>query len=161
MLLENAESLNIKLRIPTLARQINEDMIKHAVNLTHIAFRSGGKNLRRGRVTIFGSANSPSSACMFAQLIEQKGAKATIYDPTAKKDTKGIVKTSLNEAVEGTDCIVILSEIGQFDNAHLKKIKSLMRPPAIVVDLMGNLHALNSDTEGFIYTSLGKGIEKK
>ena len=53
LLLESAENLNAKLRLPALARQINEDMVKHAVNLTQNALRSGGKTLRRARVAVF------------------------------------------------------------------------------------------------------------
>lgn len=163
LLLEGAENLNAKLRMATLARQINEDMVKHAVNLTQEALRSAGKSLRRGRVAVLGSTNPAAATCMFAKLIEQKGAKVAIYDPTAKKEAKeaGLIKTSLNEAVEGADCIVTLSGQEQINHLHLKKLKSLMKSPPVVVDLVGKFDPGQVETEGFIYAGLGRGTEKK
>ena len=100
LLLEGAENLNAKLKLPALARQINEDMVKHAVNLTQDALRSCDKTLRRARVAILGPSN-PSATGIFVKLIEQKGAKVTVYDSIAKKEAldSGVVKTSLNETV--------------------------------------------------------------
>ena len=49
LLLEGADNLNVKLRLPNLARQINEEMVKHAVNLTQDALRRCNKTLRRAR----------------------------------------------------------------------------------------------------------------
>ncbi len=59
-LLESAENINAKLRLPALARQINEDMVKHAVNLTQDALRSCDKTLRRAKVAVLGTVNPPT-----------------------------------------------------------------------------------------------------
>jgi UDP-N-acetyl-D-mannosaminuronic acid dehydrogenase len=61
LLIENAEALNVKLRLPALARKINEDMVRHAVNLTKDALRSCGKTLRRARVALLGSAKTETT----------------------------------------------------------------------------------------------------
>lgn len=163
LLLEGAENLNAKLKIATLARQINEDMVKHAVNLTHEGLRSCGKTLRRGKVAVLGALNPPSDTGCFVKLLEQKGAKVTIYDPTAKKGTQDseVVKTSLNEAIEGADCLVVLSAKEQFNHLNLKKLKALMKSPSAVVDLVGKFEPTQVDTEGFIYRGLGRGFEQK
>ena len=163
LLLDSAENLNAKLRLPALARQINEDMVKHAVNLTQDALRSCGKTLRRGRVAVLGVANLESATGVFVKLIEQKGAKVSLYDPTAKKEpmSSRVIKPRLNEAVEGADCIVILSGQEQFYHLNLKKLKALMKTPAVVVDLVGKFDPAQVETEGFIYTGLGRGNDKK
>ncbi len=162
LLLEGAENLNVKLKLPTLARQINEDIVKHTVNLTQDALRNCGKTLRRGKVAVLGSANPTSATRIFVRLIEQKGAKVTIYDPSAKKAAvdEGSVKTGLSDAVEGADCIVLLSE-QPFSHVNLKKIKSLMNSPSVIVDLVGKLEPDLVETEGFIYAGLGRGTDKK
>ncbi len=162
LLLEGAENLNAKLRLPALARQINEDMVKHAVNLTHEALHSCGKALRRARVAVLGPSN-PEATGAFVKLIEQKGAKVTLYDPVAKKETLegGNVKTSLNETVEGADCIVVLSGQEQFNHLNLKKLKALMKSPSAVVDLAGKFEPRQVETEGFLYFGLGRGNDKK
>jgi nucleotide sugar dehydrogenase len=162
LLLEGAENLNVKLRLPALARQVNEEMVKHAVNLTQDALRSCGKTLRRGKTAVLGFSN-PATTDIFVKLIEQKGAKVTIYDPLAKKETpeSGIVKTSLNETVEGADCIIVLGGQEQFSRLNLKKLKSLMKPPPVVVDLAGKFDPKQVETEGFLYFGLGRGNDKK
>ena len=49
LLLESAENLNVKLRLLTLSRQINEDMVKHAVNLTQDALRRLRQNVEKSK----------------------------------------------------------------------------------------------------------------
>ena len=163
LLLDCAENLNVKLRMPSLARQINEDMIKHAVNLTQEALQSCGKTLRRCRVAVLGKVNRTSCIRAFIKMIEQKGAKVNIYDPTARKEPVdvGVLKTSLNEAVEGSDCIIVLSEHDQFNRLNLKKLKALMKTPSAVVDLVGKIDQGQIEKEGFIYFGLGRRFDKK
>ena len=162
LLLDSAENLNAKLRLPALARQINEDMVKHAVNLTQDALRSGGKPLRRAKVAVLGTANPTTATGVFVKMIEQKGAKPNLYDPVSKMGPQDwrVVKTSLNEAVEGTDCIVILTGQEQFKNLNLKKLKALMKAPAVIVDLIGIFEPQKVEAEGFIYLGLGRGTDK-
>ena len=163
LLLDGAENLNAKLRIPALARQINEDMVKHAVNLTQDALRGGGKPLRRAKVAVLGTANPTTATGVFVKMIELKGAKPTLYDPISKMGPQEwrVVKTSLNEAVEGTDCIVILTGQEQFKNLNLKKLKALMKTPSVIVDLIGIFEPQKVEAEGFIYRGLGRGTDKQ
>ena len=163
LLLDGAENLNAKLRLPALARQINEDMVKHAVNLTQDALREAGKPLRRAKVAVLGTANPTTATGVFVKMIEQKGAKPTLYDPISKMGPQEwrVVKTSLNEAVEGTDCIVILTGQEQFKNLNLKKLKALMKSPSVIVDLIGIFEPEKVEAEGFIYCGLGRGTDKK
>jgi nucleotide sugar dehydrogenase len=163
LLLDGAENLNAKLRLPALARQINEDMVKHAVNLTADALRGGGKPLRRAKVAVLGTANPNTATGIFVKMIELKGAKPTLYDPISKMGPQEwrVVKTSLNEAVEGTDCIVILTGQEQFKNLNLKKLKALMKSPSVIVDLIGIFEPERVEAEGFIYCGLGRGTDKK
>ena len=163
LLLDCAENLSVKLRLPALARQINEDMVKHAVNLTQEALQSLDKTLRRCRVAVLGKASRASTIGIFVKMIEQKGAKVYLYDPTAKKESidVGALKTSLNEAVEGADCIVVLSEQAQFNHLNLKKLKALMKTHSAVVDLVGEVDPGQVEKEGFKYFGLGRRIDKK
>jgi UDP-N-acetyl-D-mannosaminuronic acid dehydrogenase len=165
LLLESAENLNVKLRLPALARKINEDMVKHAVNLTKDTLRSCGKTLRRARVAVLGTAKPKTATAIFVKMLEKKGAKASLYDPLLSKNELvnrvHMLKKSLNEAVEGTDCIVILSERGQFKRLNLKKLRAVMKMPAAIVDLTGIIESKKVEKEGFIYRGLGRGAGKK
>jgi len=159
LLLESAENLNVQLRLPTLARQINEEMVKYAVNLTQDALRNCNKTLRRSRISLLGKVNPNTSAAVFVKLLLLRGAKVTLHDPVSKSDISdlGVAKSGLNEAVEGVDCIVILTGEEQFNRLNLRKLKALMKTPSVIVDLAGTLEPKAVEAEGFIYRGLGRG----
>jgi len=165
LLLESAENLNAKLRLPALARKINEDMVRHAVNLTKDTLRSCGKTLRRARVAVVGTAKPKTATVIFVKMLEKKGAKASLYDPLLSKkemvNMTRVLKRSLNEAVEGTDCLVILDEQSQFKRLNLKKLRAVMKMPAAIVDLTGIIDPHKVGKAGFIYRGLGRGEGKK
>jgi UDP-N-acetyl-D-mannosaminuronic acid dehydrogenase len=164
LLLDSAENLNAKIRLPMLARQINEEMIKHGLTLTSEAMRNIGKTLRRAQIALFGSVNQQPSTEQFAKMLVLKGAKVMVYDPAQSKpepsDSAGIVKKTLNEAVEGADCIVVLSGIEPFKRLNFKKLHSMMKSPAVIVDLVGAIDFQKAEAEGFIYQGLGRGLKK-
>ncbi len=165
LLLESAENLITKLRLPTLARQINEKMVRHGVNLAQDVLRSCGKTLRRARVALLGTAKPNTAAAIFVQMLEKKGAKTSLYDPSLSKDELAnmarVFKKSLNEAAEGADCIVILSEQDQFKRLNLKRLRAVMKTPAAIVDLTGMIEPQKVEKEGFIYRGLGRGAGRK
>jgi nucleotide sugar dehydrogenase len=164
-LLENAENLNLKLKLPEAARQINEDMVRHAANLTQDALRSCGRTLRRARITVLGVTGPRTAGYAFSKMLEAKGAKISVYDPFFAKnepiDTSSPLKRSISEAVEGSDCIVILTGQEQFKRLNLKKLHAMMRAPAAIVDLAGILEPRKVEEESFAYRGLGRGVGKK
>ncbi len=165
LLLESAENLNAKLRLTALARQINEEMVKHVVNLMQDTLRSCGKTLRRARVAVLGTVGPRTMAWSLVKLLEAKGAKISIYDPLlAKNEPSEMARTfkrSLNEAVESTDCVVVLAGNDQFTRLNMKNLRAVMKMPAAIVDLSGKIEAQKVEKEGFIYRGLGRGVEKK
>lgn len=165
MLLENSENLNAKLRLPSLVRQVNEDMVRHAVNLTQEALRSIEKPLRRAKVALLGASLDPGTGHLaFVDMLEAKGAKVTLYDPYspgADQVDRLAVKKTLNEATEGTDCVIVLSDQEQLKRLNLKKLRMLMKSPAAIVDLTLQLEPEKVQEAGFIYRGLGRGIWKK
>jgi nucleotide sugar dehydrogenase len=161
LLIESAENFNVKLRLPVLSRQINEDVVKYAINLTQETLRSCDKSLRRARVAVIGNANQDTATTRFINAAIVKGAKVTLYDPIlAKNETvegPPFLKKSLNETVEGADCLVVLTGQEQIEQLNLKNIKTFMKSPAVFVDLIGIMEPENVRTEGFIYRGIGRG----
>jgi nucleotide sugar dehydrogenase len=159
-LLENADNIDAKLRLSVLSRQINEEMVKHALNLTQEALRGSGKTLRRSRIAVFGNVNPSNSTGLFIKLLALKGAKVNLYDPASKGESLEVttVKSNFNEAAEGADCIVILTREQPFSNLNLKKLKPLTKAPSILVDLAGAYEPEKAIAEGFIYRGIGRGI---
>jgi nucleotide sugar dehydrogenase len=161
LLLAAAENLEIELRLPALAIQINENMIKHAVNLTQEALRSCGKTLRRARIALLGSPKPNTAAYTFSKMLESRGARITIYEPRLEEkenaDSAPSLKKTLNETVEGTDCIVILESQDQFKRLNFKKLRAAMKNPAAIIDLAGIIDQEKVEKGDFIYRSIGKG----
>jgi UDP-N-acetyl-D-mannosaminuronic acid dehydrogenase len=172
LLLEDAENLNMKFRIPTIAREINEEMIKHAVNLTKDALRECEKTLRRAKIALLGITQTPNmksspktAAKELAAALEAKGAKISLHDPYFSEneltDMPYPFKKNLLEAVEGADCVIMLTEHDQFKHLDIKKLKVIMKKPAAIVDLEGIMESDKIEKEGFIYRGLGRGVWKK
>lgn len=172
LLLEDADNLNTKLRILTIAKKINEEMVRHAANLTQKALRSCGKTLRRTRIALLGIAKTPNmktspktATRKLAEILETKGAKVSLHDPyfseTELADIPFSFKRSLNEALEGADCAIILTGHDHFKRLNLKKLKAIMKMPAAVVDFEGIIDPDKVEKEGFIYRGLGRGAWKK
>ena len=163
LLLENAETLNVDLRLPTIARRINEDMIRHALNLVKDALRSCGKSLRRARVTVL--ANVKPTVRKFIKMLEKKGAKVSLYDPKIpKKELSNLArffKRSLKEALESTDCLVIFANNEHLKHLNLKKLRATMKEKAAIVDLTGLIDRERVEKQGFEYRGLGIGVRKK
>jgi UDP-N-acetyl-D-mannosaminuronate dehydrogenase len=72
-----------------------------------------------------------------------------------------VLRRSLNEAIEGADCVVVLSGQDQFKRLNLKKLRAVMRMPAAIVDLTGIIEPQRVEKEGFLYRGLGRGVDKK
>ena len=126
--------------------------MRHAANLAIEGLKRCNKSIRRSKVAVLGPVIPDSGSGLFVKMLEQKGAKITQYNPTAKKGNSelGDVKSSLNEAVEGADCIVLLSDSEQYSHVNLKKLKALVKSPAAVVDLVGS-DPTQVDTEGSVH----------
>jgi UDP-N-acetyl-D-mannosaminuronic acid dehydrogenase len=163
LLLESGEILNAKLRLPALSRKINEEMVRHAIKLTRDVLRSCGKTLRRARVTVLGSEKT--TTMLFAKMLEKKGAKVSLYDSLLPKTDRAklarIFKRSLKDAVEGADCVVILTKKDRVKRLNLKKLRALMKMPAAIVDLTGNIEPKKVERYGFAFRGFGSGVEKK
>lgn len=165
LLLESAENLNVKLRLPTLARKINEELVKHAFNLTKEALRSCGKTIRRARIAVFGTAKPKTATAIFVKMLERRGAKANLYDPLLSKsrvsEGSRILKRSMKETVEGADCIVLLTSHDQFKRLNLKRLITVMKMPASMVDLIGLFEPHKVERKGLKYRGLGRRVENK
>ena len=165
ILIENAENLSTKLRLATLARQLNEGMIRHSVSLTQNALRSCGRTLRRSKITVFGATGLGTPGETFVKMLETKGAKTIEYDPNAlgSDNPSRVVKPKRNvtDAVEGADCLILLQGQELLRNINLKNLRTVMRSPSAIVDLTGTLDPEKAETEGFIYRGLGRGTGKK
>ncbi|MEM2147634.1 MAG: nucleotide sugar dehydrogenase [Candidatus Bathyarchaeia archaeon] len=172
LLLNEAENLNVKLRVSTAALDVNEEFSRHALNLIRDVLKNCGKALRRAKISILGVSQTPNAmdvpkSCIIKleKDLSLKGAKITFYDPyflgkPPSEMEKAIFKKSLAESVEGADCIVIFTGHDQFKRLNLRRIKLLTRMPTGFVDFEGVLDPSKVEAEGFIYRGFGRGVLK-
>jgi len=172
ILLEDAENLNLKLRMPAIAREVNEDIVKHAVNLAKDALKTCGKTMRRARISILGISQVPNIKSppekkveQIAKILRDRGAKICFYDPYSMDvepaEPQYHFAKDLNEALERADCILILQSHEQFKRLNLKRLNVMMRKPAAIIDFEGVLEPDKVEREGLIYRGLGRGVWTK
>jgi UDP-N-acetyl-D-mannosaminuronate dehydrogenase len=170
LLLQDAEDLNTKLGAVTVASETDEQMAKHAAYLVSDALRNCGKTLRRAKVSMLGISETPdirsppkTVARKLARTMERRGAKMRIYDPyfTPGDSESEHFKKTLNEALEGADCIVLVTAHDQLRRLTTNKLKVVMKMPAAIVDLEGVFDPEKVEKEGFVYRGLGRGVWTK
>ena len=172
ILLEDAENLDVKLRLQAVAREIKEETAKHAANLAKDALRNCGKTLKRARVALLGisqtlNARGPAARVVkeIVETFEARGAKLSLYDPYFSEkelaEFQHIPRKTLSENLEGADCIVLLVAHEQFKNLSLNRLKHIMKMPAAIVDLTGTFEPDKVEKEGFTYRGLGRGVWTK
>jgi len=171
--LEDAENLNLKLKVSEAATETNAEVLKHAVGSIRDALKSCGKTLRRAKILIMGASQTPNaidipknSLKKLTEMLETKGAKINIYDPylpsrTSMELKHASLKKSLTEAVESVDCIVILTGHDQFKRLNLRKMKLIAKMPAAIVDFECAIDPNKAEAEGFLYRGLGRGVWTK
>ncbi|MEC9491311.1 UDP-glucose dehydrogenase family protein [Flexistipes sp.] len=101
------------------------------------------------------------SITIINEIVSKKG-KIKAFDPIATDNAKKIFGNSINycedeySAVEGADCLVILTEWNQFRKLDMQRIKNLMKKHYLA-DLRNIYEPEKMHKLGFKYTSVGRG----
>ncbi len=172
LLLDEADALDAKLRMLTLTRKINDEMLGHTLHLVGDALKSCGKTMRRAKISVFGVSSRPnikeprgSSIKKFVSMLSKKGALVKVYDPFfSHKELIEMgysAERTLTQTVEGADCLVIIMGHDRFRRLNLRKIKFLVKKPAAIVDLGHVITPQKAEKEGFVYRGVGRGVWTK
>lgn len=168
-LVEEAEAVNFKLRMLSLATKINDETLEHAIRLVRDALKETQKTIRRAKITIFGIASIPntkrvnnSAAKQLVKLLKKRGATVKVYDPlfTHKEllDMGYNTEPTLSQTVEGADCIIIAVAHDRFRRLNLKRIQMLMKQPAAIIDMEQVIDPLKAEKAGFVHRGFGRCI---
>ncbi|MGD2066860.1 MAG: nucleotide sugar dehydrogenase, partial [Candidatus Bathyarchaeota archaeon] len=145
-LVEEAEAVDVKLRMLSLATKINDETLDHAIRLIRNALKSCQKSLRRSKISVFGISSLPnrkrvtnSATKKLVNQLKKRGASVKVYDPFfTHKELLSMgydAESSLSKTVEGTDCLVVAVAHDRFTKMNLKRIQMLMKQPAALVDM--------------------------
>ena len=153
------------LRIVQEARKINETMPHHVINLLISAFEQSEKNLGNSTVAILGVSYKPNvhdiqiaPSEQIIKLLNQKNVKLKIFDPYFISETvfEEKVKNSIDDAINASDAVVIVTGHKEFDNLDLEKISKSMNKP-ILIDCTGKINPLQAKSKGIIFRGIGRG----
>ena len=147
--------------IPT-ARGVNEFMPMRMAQLCEEAMREAGRRVRGSKVAVLGFAyrentedarNSP--AIPLVRELRRRGVNVTIHDPFARSQRGFTVLRDLRAAVEGADCIALVTAHDRYRKLDLAKLRRWMRHRAIVD---GRNAFDGAVVKGrFVYRAIGKG----
>lgn len=172
MLVEEARSHGVKLKIVKTSRSTNEDMPKHVVGLTANGLRSVGKALRRVRVTVLGISYRPnvkeirySPSIELISLLKRRGARVTVYDPKFSYDEIGKLgyhsEPTLRKAVEKADCVIIAVAHDEFRRFDVRDLTALMGRSPVIVDCTHLIDSAHAEKSRAVYRGVGRGLWTK
>ncbi len=156
-------SLNeFKPTIITSARETNEHMPVHMVELVEDALSEAGREIESSRVAILGLAflrdSDDTRHSPALTIIDRLHGRAdlVVHDPYVAKGYRAPLVRELEEAVNGADCLVIVTDHSCYWGLDLHNLKAEMSTP-VIVDGRNMLSAETCRSEGFVYRGIGKG----
>ena len=139
------------------ARRINERMPDAIVRriASHVTLPP-----RSATITLLGAAYKPnvddtreSPAERIDELLRERGYTTRIFDPIARQFSRPLCET-LEEAVNGTDALVLVTEHEVFKTIDPYAVRSLVRHPVIICG-RPSLDAERWRAAGFTFYILG------
>ena len=113
------------------AIQMNNDMPYHIVELALTALNEAGKDVSVSKVAVLGTAykadvddSRDSPARGIIASLKQRNVMLVVFDPNCSESFGALKVSSLQEAVEGADCLIITTDHRQFFDLDLAQIKS-------------------------------------
>lgn len=146
------------------ARKINDYMPKHILRTTLQALKNTGKNIKKTKITILGTAYkakvddprlSPSKPII--QKLLKLGAKVATYDPYCPENFNAEKAETITKAVKNSDCIIILTDHPQFTKIHLLRLRKLMKKNSIIIDGRRVIDPVEAKKACFRYYGIGYG----
>ncbi len=148
-------------RLIKLARQINESMPLHVVDLIIEGLKQAGRGVKDSNIVILGLAfrggvkearNSP--AIPIIRRLNELQANVFLYDPLFSKEEIESFGAKYGRGFDGMDCVVIVTDHKEFREYDWQKIGDSMRSKT-VVDGRQVVDAAEVRKLGFVYEGIG------
>ena len=162
LLAYGASGKDVSLRIIPAAREVNNSMPLHMINLLEDALAQAGKPLLDARIAVLGYAylensddtrNSPTRS-LVARLYEL-GAQPVIHDPWIPE-----YDGDMFERIKGCDAVVLMVAHDAYRDLDLKRLKSVLRMP-ILVDGRHVYDGNKARAAGMIYSGIGQAYSEQ
>jgi len=152
-------------RLVKEGRIINEKMPLHTIELLEDALKETNKIISESSVLVLGVSYKPdvkdiqiSPVEQIVQILKEKGANITIYDPYYKNSEIFGIKSSndLISGLENCDALIIATAHKEFHDLEPLFLKSKMKTP-IVIDSKCIINQYDAKEAGLIYRGIGRG----
>ncbi|VVB66703.1 UDP-N-acetyl-D-mannosamine dehydrogenase [Candidatus Gugararchaeum adminiculabundum] len=148
-------------------REINDSMPAHTASLVAAVLAKKGKEVKNSKIAILGFSYLPDSddtrstpARVLYKFLKQAGASLAVFDPFVHQDSEVKLSKTLEEAVSGSDCIILATAHTSFKSlnsaSELKRIRQLLRTPCLV-DGRNLFDKKLAQEAGYAFTGVGKG----
>ncbi|MFH1774298.1 MAG: nucleotide sugar dehydrogenase [Methanobacteriota archaeon] len=161
-LIHKAEELGLELRVIKAAREVNENMPQHILELIKKALKSVNKTFDDSKISILGIAykgntddarGTPSKKIIEGLL--QTNCKVFSHDPLVSQDFGGKFSNDLSEVLRDSDCVVIVTDHDVYKRMDLKEFAKNLKKPSVIVDGRRILNPKEVEKEGVSYFGVG------
>lgn len=154
-LLSAVEAVNYRQKekpFEKLKRHYGEDLASKTIALWGLAFKPNTDDMRE------------ASSRTFMEQIWQIGGKIRAYDPVASEECERIygerddltLCESADEALEGADALVIVTEWNEFRSPNFDNVKEKLRDP-VIIDGRNLYNPQQLAEKGISYYAIGRG----
>ena len=153
-----------------MAREINDRMPEHVVELVSEALNDVAKTVRGSRIAVLGVTYKPnikdvqlSPIGKVCSKLASMGGQVAIYDPFYEDEMVFGIRAegSLEDAVRGADCVVIGTAHSAFRRLDLASISALVGERAALVDGRGVVDPAAVAKAGLAYRGVGRPVSKE
>ena len=152
------------LKIVKYAREINENMPYHVVNLLSNALSESNTPLNNSTIALLGVSYKPnirdvqfSPSKEIIKILKEKNAKIKIFDPYFTSQVFGLTtEKSISDTLSESDAVILITGHKEFQNLDLKKFSKAMKNP-VFVDCTGMVNPLVAKESGLIFRGIGRG----
>jgi nucleotide sugar dehydrogenase len=153
------------LKIIRAARETNESMPYHVVELLSDALNQVGKSVKGSTIALLGISYKPNvkdiqlaPAESIIKRLDELQALTKIYDPFFKSTNvfSHHTENSLMDAITGADAAVIVTAHNEFRNLEPSLFTAKLRTP-ILVDARGIVDMHSAKKAGLVFRGIGRG----
>jgi len=157
-LIEKAKQTGFSHKFLSLAREINNNMSNYTVKLLEEVLQKLKKTIKNAKIGVLGLAYKAdvddvreSPAFKIIKILKKKDADVFVFDPYVKKGTN---VENLNELLQKSDYIILVTAHNKFKNIDLNKLKE--NSIKIIIDGRNCLDRQKIKSLGILYHGVGR-----
>lgn len=161
-LISRARELGIELKLISSAREVNDNMPKHVLELVENALKSVNKSVKDSKVAVLGITykgdtddirGTPSKEIITSLI--KANCDVFSHDPYVSSDFGGKFSNDIVEAVKDSDCVVIVTDHSTYKKINPADLAKHMKRPGVIVDGRRVLNPGDVKDKGISYFGVG------